>query len=84
MKVNRNEPCSCGSSKKYKNCCGKDVESNSSNKLKSLLVAGVIAFFGIAVYGVVEYYQSDKPEMERYKCDNPACGQWHYRPVSSN
>ena len=22
-KVGRNEPCSCGSGKKYKNCCGK-------------------------------------------------------------
>ena len=24
-KVGRNEPCPCGSGKKYKNCCGKDV-----------------------------------------------------------
>jgi uncharacterized protein YchJ len=24
-KVGRNEPCTCGSGKKYKKCCGKDV-----------------------------------------------------------
>jgi uncharacterized protein YecA (UPF0149 family) len=24
-KVGRNEPCPCGSGKKYKKCCGKDV-----------------------------------------------------------
>ena len=24
-KVGRNEPCPCGSGKKYKNCCGKDA-----------------------------------------------------------
>jgi preprotein translocase subunit SecA len=24
-KVGRNEPCPCGSGKKYKNCCGKNV-----------------------------------------------------------
>jgi len=25
-KVGRNDPCPCGSGKKYKNCCGKDEE----------------------------------------------------------
>ncbi|MBQ3893994.1 MAG: SEC-C domain-containing protein [Clostridia bacterium] len=25
-KVGRNDPCPCGSGKKYKNCCGKDAE----------------------------------------------------------
>ena len=24
-KVGRNDPCPCGSGKKYKNCCGKNV-----------------------------------------------------------
>lgn len=27
-KVGRNDPCPCGSGKKYKNCCGKNVSSN--------------------------------------------------------
>ncbi|KPJ73011.1 preprotein translocase subunit SecA [candidate division TA06 bacterium DG_78] len=30
-KVGRNEPCPCGSGKKYKKCCGKNVSSLSSN-----------------------------------------------------
>ena len=25
-KVGRNDPCPCGSGKKYKNCCGRDAE----------------------------------------------------------
>ncbi|MCL2493664.1 MAG: SEC-C metal-binding domain-containing protein [Clostridiales bacterium] len=25
-KVGRNDPCPCGSGKKYKNCCGKNAE----------------------------------------------------------
>ncbi|MFR7895260.1 MAG: SEC-C metal-binding domain-containing protein [Dysosmobacter sp.] len=24
-KIGRNEPCPCGSGKKYKNCCGRDA-----------------------------------------------------------
>src|ERR1700693_3870140 len=29
MKLGRNDPCSCGSGKKYKNCCQGKVESRS-------------------------------------------------------
>lgn len=25
IKIGRNDPCSCGSGKKYKNCCGKNA-----------------------------------------------------------
>ena len=25
QKIGRNDPCSCGSGKKYKNCCGKNA-----------------------------------------------------------
>jgi uncharacterized protein YecA (UPF0149 family) len=25
QKIGRNEPCPCGSGRKYKNCCGKNV-----------------------------------------------------------
>ncbi|MGN1107677.1 MAG: SEC-C metal-binding domain-containing protein, partial [Huintestinicola sp.] len=25
-KVGRNDPCPCGSGKKYKNCCGRDLK----------------------------------------------------------
>ena len=33
MKVNRNEPCSCGSGKKYKNCCASKTISSDKSKL---------------------------------------------------
>ena len=81
MKVNRNEPCSCGSNKKYKHCCGRDNTTPGSSRFKLFIIIGIITFLGFAVYGVVEYYQADHPEMEAYKCDNPNCNQWHYRPI---
>lgn len=31
MKINRNDPCPCGSGKKYKKCCGSDAINISSN-----------------------------------------------------
>ena len=84
MKLNRNEPCSCGSNKKYKNCCGKDNNADSSlfsQKTFSAIIAAIL--LGAVAWAVIEFYQEDRPEMEAYKCDNPNCNQWHYRPKTN-
>ncbi len=49
-KINRNDPCSCGSGKKYKKCCGVQkklsqrnatvISSSSANSLLSRITAG--------------------------------------------
>jgi hypothetical protein len=39
-KPNRNDPCHCGSEKKYKNCCQEKDEKNVSSKLG---IAGIVA-----------------------------------------
>jgi len=50
-KPNRNEPCHCGSGKKYKNCCkGKD-DSKISSKLGIVVVAIVLAL-GLLIIGL--------------------------------
>ncbi len=38
MKINRNEPCPCGSGKKYKKCCFLKIESPSDKKCRLLVV----------------------------------------------
>ncbi len=50
-KVGRNQPCPCGSGKKYKNCCGSTAATanNSTSRalvllLGSLLLIGTIGF----------------------------------------
>ena len=86
MKTNRNDACPCGSGKKYKNCCEqKRFQSGNENRMIHWLIKGAVVFFlAILVWGVVEYFVTDHPEMEAFKCDNPACGQIHYRPKIAN
>ena len=86
MKTNRNEPCPCGSGNKYKNCCeSKRFQSDGKNRYTHWLISGaVVFFFALTLWGVVEYFSSNHPEMEAYKCDNPRCNIIHYRPVSQS
>ena len=86
MKVNRNDPCYCGSGNKFKRCCGKDGDSDvvPFEKQKSLIIKlFVIAFIGVVIYGFANWMQSGV-EMELYKCENPNCDQWHQRPKASS
>lgn len=51
-KVGRNDPCPCGSGKKYKQCCeAKAAGGGRSSQLLLLVVAGIILaaiFFGVS------------------------------------
>ena len=86
MKTNRNDSCPCGSEKKYKNCCEqKRFQTGDENSMIRWFVSGAIGIFMIVfIWGVVEFFTSDHPEMEAYKCDNPNCGQIHYRPITDS
>ena len=86
MKINRNEPCPCGSGNKYKNCCEqKRFQPDEKNRYIRWLVAGAIGcFLALILWAVIESFSSDRPEMEAYKCDNPGCNILHYRPVSQS
>ena len=86
MKTNRNDTCPCGSGKKYKNCCEqKRFQSGNANRLIHWLIRGAVGLFlAVIAWGVVEYFATDHPDMEAYKCDNPTCNQIHYRPVAQS
>ena len=81
MKTNRNDPCLCGSGKKYKNCCEqKRFQSGDENRISRLLITVAVGvFLAVFLWGVIEFFATDHPEMEAYKCDNPNCGKIHYR-----
>ena len=81
MKTNRNDPCPCGSGKKYKNCCEqKRFQSGDENRITRLLItAAVGVFLAVFLWGVIEFFATDHPEMEAYKCENTNCGTIHYR-----
>ena len=86
MKINRNELCPCGSGDKYKDCCdGKRYAGGKENRYTRWLISGVlILLLLITVFGVVEYFNTEHPDMEAYKCDNPTCNQIHYRPATQS
>lgn len=44
QKVSRNEPCPCGSGKKYKNC-HQNIESTTPNKNLTFVITAVIVVF---------------------------------------
>ena len=63
----------------------KNISSGSRNNknirlIIFLLLAGL---FSTTIYGIYEFYGSDRTEMEAYKCDNPNCQKIHYRPIVS-
>ena len=86
MKTNRNDPCPCGSGEKYKNCCEqKRFQSGDENRISRLLItAAVGVFLAVFLWGVIEFFATDHPEMEYYKCDNPNCTIMHRRPVTGS
>ena len=86
MKTNRNDACPCGSGKKYKNCCGqKRFQSNDENHKIRWIIRGAVGFFlAVIVWGLVEFFTTDHPDMEAYTCDNPNCTIIHYRSKAVN
>ena len=58
----------------------KRVKKDSNRNVLNWLIGGaLIIFISISFWGVFEYFSTDHPEMEAYKCDNPNCGKIHYR-----
>ena len=86
MKTSRNELCPCGSGEKYKNCCeSKRFQDSGGNRYVRWIISGAVGLFLIlTLWGIIEFFSTEHPEMEAYKCENPRCNQIHYRPVSQS
>ena len=86
MKTNRNDTCPCCSGKKYKNCCEqKRFQSGDENRLIRWMIRGAVGLFLVViVWGLLEYFATDHPEMEAYRCPNPNCTIIHYRQKAVN
>tara|TARA_Y100001970_G_C13650884_1_gene563517 strand:+ start:64 stop:309 length:246 start_codon:yes stop_codon:yes gene_type:complete len=55
MNQSRNDKCSCGSGKKYKNCCMSDGgASYKKNGIKIFIIAGLLLLAGNAIYSVID------------------------------
>ena len=60
MATGRNEPCPCGSSKKYKNCCA--VKTTRSAWIATIGASAFIVITGAVVTGVIRSSRSE-PEV---------------------
>jgi len=59
-KTGRNDPCSCGSGKKYKNCCGRSGSSMRSGRLNQILAGlGLSVLLVIAALVYLQVGQDD-------------------------
>ena len=57
----RNDPCKCGSGKKYKNCCeGKDASSTLSKG--AAISLGIALIFGLLIVGFAVMSVGNQPE----------------------
>lgn len=74
-KPNRNEPCHCGSGKKYKNCHMKKDQSGISSKTGMIGIAVVLilgfVLIGIALFG--DDAQQDCPPGTTWSAEHGHC-----------
>ena len=83
MKLRRNDPCACGSGKKYKNCCLRK-KAEQREKVQSSLVRGLflavipLALVGIAAAVIAAYRGNDQAGEEGPpRVWSAAHGHWH-------
>lgn len=60
-KVGRNDPCPCGSGKKYKNCHLSDEKTKGLNNKSLFYIGLLVALLFIAAYGVSTSQKSNRP-----------------------
>jgi len=76
MKIGRNEPCPCGSGKKFKKCC--EGKADASAKMRSRgLVAVLIVVLLIVVVSVVIELRSDDVPVQTERVWSPEHGHYH-------
>ena len=77
VKAGRNDPCPCGSEKKYKRCCGSDTVGKKALSPRGL--AALLGFlFVLAVAGVVAaFYSSNRTPEDPTRVWSAEHGHWH-------
>tara|TARA_Y100001934_G_C11865997_1_gene546452 strand:- start:322 stop:555 length:234 start_codon:yes stop_codon:yes gene_type:complete len=77
MKINRNNDCPCGSTKKFKNCCGQVQNKTPFYKNKLHLLFLIIGIFciGITIATIIQKPLTNPEETEKTWCVN--CQTYH-------
>jgi len=80
MKTGRNDPCPCGSGRKYKLCCLKKKDDMSPRQ-KQIVMLGGIVFVVIVIFGVITVVKTirspdEHPAVQRVWSEEHQ--HWHY------
>ena len=77
MKIGRNEPCPCGSGKKYKQCCEGKPTARSKLLSQSLLALLGFGFFLLVISIVDGFYSSGQGGADLNRVWSQEHGHWH-------
>ena len=81
-KINRNDPCPCGSGKKYKNCHeGKDAKKSSSSKYPLIFGGLMVVLIGFLIINPNEGSRSGGKPGQVWSEEH---GHWHDAPAATN
>ena len=72
-KIGRNEPCSCGSGKKFKRCHGAEPATSRQSKMLLIIVGGAVLAALVAVLALVTTERSGGAT----RVWDPAHGHYH-------
>ena len=77
MKIGRNEPCPCGSGKKYKQCCADKPTARSKLLSQGLLALLGFGFFLLVISIVDGFYSSGQRGADLTRVWSSEHGHWH-------
>ena len=83
MKINRNEPCPCGSGKKYKRCCGQEKFVKKTSwvmwavmGLGLLFIVAIVSLITPSFFGLIKS-TSDDSSLGSRRVWSKEHGHWH-------
>ena len=77
MKTGRNEPCPCGSGKKFKRCCEGKADASERIRSRGLAALLIVVLLIVLAAVVIELNSDDQPAVESERVWSPEHGHYH-------
>jgi hypothetical protein len=77
VKAGRNDPCPCGSGKKYKKCCGAAEQNHKSWGGRAMIVAVVVILAGAIAVAITSFGEDPSPVATPGRTWSPEHGHYH-------
>ena len=77
MKTGRNEPCPCGSGKKFKKCCEGKPDASERMRLRGVAAVLLVVLLIVVVGIIIELRSDDEPAVQTERVWSPEHGHYH-------